>query len=214
MQGVEMPKELRVGELVALASSYYANPLEVDETLRRAGIVQLANRPYGKLSGGQKRQAQFAVAICGRPKVLFLDEPTVGLDIHAREALWKSIRALLADGCSIVLTTHYLEEAEALADRVVVLAKGRVIATGSVDDMRALVVRRQISCESSLTADEVRGWPGVVEVSQDATKLQITATDAEDVVRRLLASDTRLARLEVRQAGLNEAFNELTREAA
>ena len=88
------------------------------------------------------------MAICGRPRVLFLDEPTVGLDVQAREALWASVRALLADGCSIVLTTHYLEEAEALATRVAVLAKGRVIASGSVDDMRALVARRQISCES------------------------------------------------------------------
>jgi len=214
MQDVEMPKELRARELVALASSYYTHPLEVDETLRRAGIAQFADRPYGKLSGGQKRQTQFAIAICGRPKVLFLDEPTVGLDIQAREALWNSIRALLADGCSIVLTTHYLEEAEALADRVAVVAKGRVIAAGSVDDMRALVARRRISCESSLTADEVRAWPGVVEASHDAAKLQITATDAEGVVRRLLANDTTLTRLEVRQAGLNEAFAELTREAA
>ena len=147
-------------------------------------------------------------------KVLFLDEPTVGLDIQAREALWKSIRALLADGCSIVLTTHYLEEAEALADRVAVISKGRVIASGSVDDMRSLVARRQISCESSLTVDDVRSWPGVVEVSHDASKLSITVTDAEGVVRRLLASDAKLTRLEVRQAGLNEAFTELTREAA
>ncbi|HYJ42014.1 MAG TPA: ATP-binding cassette domain-containing protein [Steroidobacteraceae bacterium] len=214
MQDVEMPKELRVRELVDLASSYYSDPFEVDETLRRAGITQFADRPYGKLSGGQKRQAQFAVAICGRPKVLFLDEPTVGLDIQARETMWRSIRALLADGCSIVLTTHYLEEAEALADRVAVVTKGRVIASGSVDDMRSLVARRQISCESSLTADEVRGWPGVVDASRDSSKLQITATDAEGVVRRLLASDATLTRLEVRQAGLNEAFNELTREAA
>jgi ABC-type multidrug transport system ATPase subunit len=214
MQDVEMPKELRARELVALASSYYSNPLEVEETLRRAGISQFADRPYGKLSGGQKRQTQFAVAICGRPKVLFLDEPTVGLDLQARLALWKSIRTLLADGCSIVLTTHYLEEAEALADRVAVVHKGRVIASGSVDDMRALVARRQISCESTLTAEEVRGWPGVVDVSHDDAKLQITATDAEGVVRRLLASDAKLARLDVRQAGLNEAFAELTREAA
>jgi len=214
MQDVEMPKELRPRELVALASSYYSNPLEVDETLRRAGILPFADRPYGKLSGGQKRQAQFAVAICGRPKVLFLDEPTVGLDIQARAAMWTSIRALLADGCSIVLTTHYLEEAEALADRVAVVAKGRVIASGSVDDMRALVACRQISCESSLTAEEVRSWPAVVEVALEDQKLRITTTDAEGVVRRLLASDSRLARLEVRQAGLNEAFNELTREAA
>jgi ABC-type multidrug transport system ATPase subunit/peptidoglycan/LPS O-acetylase OafA/YrhL len=214
MQDVEMPKELRPRELVALASSYYSNPLEVDETLRRAGITQFADRQYGKLSGGQKRQAQFAVAICGQPKVLFLDEPTVGLDIQARLAMWKSIRALLADGCSIVLTTHYLEEAEALADRVAVVSKGRVIASGSVDDMRALVARRQISCESSLTAEEVRSWPGVVDVAVEDQKLRITATDAEGVVRRLLASDATLARLDVRQAGLNEAFNELTREAA
>jgi ABC-type multidrug transport system ATPase subunit len=214
MQDVEMPKELRARELVALASSYYSNPLEVEETLRRAGILQFADRPYGKLSGGQKRQAQFAVAICGRPRVLFLDEPTVGLDVQARQALWTSIRALLADGCSIVLTTHYLEEAEALADRVAVIHKGRVIASGSVDDMRALVARRQITCESTLTADEVRGWPGVVDVSHVEARLQITATDAEGVVRRLLASDAKLARLDVRQAGLNEAFTELTREAA
>jgi len=182
--------------------------------IKRLSLESIANRPYGKLSGGQKRQVQFAVAICGRPKILFLDEPTVGLDIKAREALWKSVRSLLANGCSIVLTTHYLEEAEALADRVAVVSKGRVIASGSVDDMRALVARRQISCESSLTADDVRGWPGVVDATNEEMKLRITATDAESVVRRLLASDAKLARLEVRQAGLNEAFNELTREAA
>ena len=115
MQDVELAKELRVRELVALASSYYPDPMSVDETLQRTGITEIANRSYGKLSGGQKRQVQFAVAICGRPRLLFLDEPTVGLDVQAREALWTSIRALLADGCSIVLTTHYLEEAEALA---------------------------------------------------------------------------------------------------
>jgi ABC-type multidrug transport system ATPase subunit/peptidoglycan/LPS O-acetylase OafA/YrhL len=214
MQDVELPKELKVRELITLAASYYERPLEVDETLRRAGIEPLADRAYGKLSGGQKRQAQFAVAICGRPRVLFLDEPTVGLDVQAREALWASVRRLLADGCSIVLTTHYLEEAEALADRIVVISKGSVIASGSVDDMRALVARRQISCESQLSARDIAGWPGVVEAQRREEKLHITATDAEGVVRRLLAADSCLSRLEVRQAGLNEAFNELTKEAA
>jgi ABC-type multidrug transport system ATPase subunit/peptidoglycan/LPS O-acetylase OafA/YrhL len=214
MQDVELPKELRARELVALATSYYANPLSVEEALERAGITQIADRPYGKLSGGQKRQVQFAVAICGRPKILFLDEPTVGLDIKARESLWSSIRNLLSDGCSVVLTTHYLEEAEALADRVVVVSKGRVIASGTVDEMRALVACRQISCETSLSEDEVRAWPGVVGATREESKLRITATDAEAVVRRLLAGDAKLARLDVRQAGLNEAFNELTREAA
>jgi ABC-type multidrug transport system ATPase subunit/peptidoglycan/LPS O-acetylase OafA/YrhL len=214
MQDVEMPKELKVRELVRLAASYYDDPMGVDETLKRAGIESLANRAYGKLSGGQKRQAQFAVAICGRPKVLFLDEPTVGLDVQAREALWTSVRRMLADGCSVVLTTHYLEEAEALADRIAVVTKGRVIASGTVDDMRALVSRRQINCESQISVDEIRTWPGVVEAQRTQERLSITVTDAEGVVRRLLAADTTLGRLEVRQAGLNEAFNELTREAA
>ena len=113
-----------------------------------------------------------------------------------------------------MLTTHYLEEAEALANRVVVINRGQVIASGSVDDMRALVARRQISCETSLAAEEVRTWPGVIDATRDEAKLRITTTDAEGVVRRLLASDANLARLEVKQAGLNEAFNELTREAA
>ena len=126
MQDVELANELRVREQVALAASYYPAPMPVDEALSLAGIQPAtARRPYGKLSGGQKRQAQFAVAICGRPRLLFLDEPTVGLDVRAREALWSTVRSLLADGCSIVLTTHYLEEAEALATRVAVLAGGR-----------------------------------------------------------------------------------------
>jgi ABC-type multidrug transport system ATPase subunit/peptidoglycan/LPS O-acetylase OafA/YrhL len=214
MQNVELPKELKVRELVRLAACYYDDPMSVEETLRRAGIEHLAQRAYGKLSGGQKRQAQFAVAICGRPQVLFLDEPTVGLDVQAREALWTSVRRLLADGCSVVLTTHYLEEAEALADRITVVTKGRVVASGSVDDMRALVARRQISCESQIPLAEVRAWPGVVDAQRTQDRLHITATDAEGVVRRLLATDPTLKRLEVRQAGLNEAFNELTREAA
>jgi ABC-type multidrug transport system ATPase subunit/peptidoglycan/LPS O-acetylase OafA/YrhL len=214
MQEVELYKELKVRELVALASSYYRDPMPLEETLQRAGITALADKPYGKLSGGQKRQAQFAVAICGRPRVLFLDEPTVGLDVQAREVLWLNVRILLAEGCSIVLTTHYLEEAEALATRVAVLARGRVIASGSVDEMRALVARRQVSCESALDAEAVKSWPGVLEARRNGARLHLVATDAEAVVRRLLSEDPALRRLEVREAGLNEAFNELTREAA
>ncbi len=214
MQDVELPKELTPRELVRLASSYYADPLDLDECLRRAGVTGFADRAYGKLSGGQKRLAQFAVAICGRPRVLFLDEPSVGLDVQAREALWTSIRGLLATGCSIVLTTHYLEEAEALADRVAVVARGRLVASGSVDEMRTLVARRRISCETRLGEAEVAGWPGVQEVRRERDRLHLTAVDAERVVRRLLAEDPALSRLEVREAGLGEAFNTLTKEAA
>ncbi len=214
LQEVTLPVTVRVREHVELAASYYPDPLSADEAMAVTGTTALARRKYGALSAGQKRQVQLTIAICGRPRLLFLDEPTVGLDVQAREAMWSAMRALVAAGSSIVLTTHYLEEVEALADRVVVLAHGRVIASGSVDEIRAVVSRKRITCSSRLTADEVRSWPDVVEATADARRMQITATDAEAVVRRLLATDGALRNLEVRQAGLNEAFTELTKEAA
>ena len=139
----------------------------------------------------------------------------MGLDIQAREALWTSIRALLADGCSIVLTTHYLEEAEALANRVAVITKGRVIASGSVDDMRALVARRQISCESQhLRSTRSAPGPAWSTRSGRSERLQHHRHRRRRRGAPAAAADTDAGRLEVRQAGLNEAFNELTREAA
>jgi ABC-type multidrug transport system ATPase subunit len=214
MQDVNLAPDLKVREHIAQTASYYAHPLNVDEALAISGTTPLAGKRYGKLSGGQKRQVQFAVAICGAPKLLFLDEPTVGLDIEAREAMWRAIAKLMAEGSSIVLTTHYLEEAEALADRVAVLAKGKLVATGSVEDMRSLVTRRRISCRSGVDIDEIRGWPGVVEALRDAGNVKVTAFDAESIVRRLLVADPALSHLEVRQASLAEAFTELTKEAA
>jgi ABC-2 type transport system ATP-binding protein len=214
MQDVGLTPELRVRELISLTASYYADPLTVAETLALTRLDAIADRPYAKLSGGQKRQAQFALAICGRPRLLFLDEPTVGLDVEARETMWRTLRALVAQGCSIVLTTHHLEEAEALADRVAVLASGRLIASGTVAEVRSIVSRKQISCTSTLAIDEVRSWPDVVAITRDAGRLRITVVDAEDVVRRLLAADAEMRDLEIRQAGLAEAFTELTKEAA
>ncbi|MBL8112662.1 MAG: acyltransferase family protein, partial [Acidobacteria bacterium] len=134
MQEVALAPMLSAREHVALAASSYRDPLSVEEVISFAGISSLEGKRYGKLSGGQKRQVQFATAICGRPRLLFLDEPTVGLDLEAREAMWRNIRRLREEGCAIVLTTHHLEEAEALADRVLVLARGRVLAEGSVDE--------------------------------------------------------------------------------
>jgi ABC-type multidrug transport system ATPase subunit len=214
MQDVEMAPGMRVRELIDQTASYYRDPLTVEETLTLTQTTKLAGSVYNKLSGGQKRQAQFAIAVCGRPELLFLDEPTAGLDIHARGAMWKAIRRLLKQGCSIVLTTHYLEEAEELADRVAVLAKGQVIATGSVDEVRSLVARTSITCRSQLSVDLLRSWSGVVEASREQDRLRLIAIDAEPVVRRLLEADQQLTHLEVRQAGLAEAFTELTKEAA
>jgi len=214
MQDVTLPNGMKVRELIEQTASYYANPMSVSDALSIARITELAGRYYDKLSGGQKRQVQFALAICGRPEVLFLDEPSVGMDVAAREHLWTAIRQLRDAGCSILLTTHYLEEAEMLADRVIVLAKGRVVASGSVAEVRSLVSRRQIRCDSALPANELAHWPGVVTVSRADQRLTILATDAETVLRRLLASDHRVANIEVQQAGLAEAFVELTKEAA
>jgi ABC-2 type transport system ATP-binding protein len=214
MQEVALVPELRVAEHIDLVASYYPDPMTPDAVLEMTNSAALRDRPYGKLSGGQKRQAQFALALCGRPKLLFLDEPTVGLDIQARETMWATLRELVDNGSSIVLTTHYLEEAEALADRVAVLAKGRTIASGTVSEMRALVVRTRISCCTTLAVEQVATWPGVGSVRRDQHRVYITATNAEAVVKRLLASDEDLQELEVRRPGLAEAFTELTQEAA
>jgi ABC-2 type transport system ATP-binding protein len=214
MQEVFLAPELRVREQIDLVASYYAAPMPPDAAMELTNITSLADRPYGKLSGGQKRQAQFAMAIVGRPQLLFLDEPTVGLDVQARELMWVTLRRLIKSGVSIVLTTHYLEEAEALADRVAVLAKGRVIASGTVNEMRGLVARKQVSCSSNLDLELVRAWPDVEGVSRAGLSLHITTGDAESVVRCLMAADPDLQELEVRRAGLAEAFTELTQEVA
>jgi ABC-2 type transport system ATP-binding protein len=214
LQEVTLTPELRVRELIEVTAHYYPTPFSVDDVLQMTRTTALAARPYGKLSGGQKRLVQFAMAVCGRPKLLFLDEPTVGLDIQAREAMWTTLRSLVSEGCSIVLTTHYLEEAEALADRVAVLAKGRVVAVGSVKDVRALVARKRIACVSALPPEQIRHWPNVTEVSVRRQRLYITVTDAEAVARQLLNTDATIGELEISSAGLAEAFTELTQEAA
>ena len=214
MQEVTLAQDFRVRELIDLTSTYYPDPMPMHEVLDLTQTTELAMRPYGKLSGGQKRLSQFAMAICGRPQLLFLDEPTVGLDVKARERMWFTLRELVRRGTSIVLTTHYLEEAEALADRVVVLAKGRVVASGTVGEIRAVVARKKVSCITALEPQDVREWDGVEAVCKDRQRLELTVTDAEKIVYQLLVTDTGLAELEVTRAGLAEAFNELTQETA
>ena len=213
LQSAELPATLRVGELLRLTASYYPTPRTLAETAELAGVSDLLKRPYAKLSGGQQRRVQFALALCGRPELLFLDEPTVGMDIEARQKLWAAIRQLIVEGCSVLLTTHYLEEAEALANRVCVMAHGRMIHEGTVDELRARVAQKRIRCLSALPIDIVRSWLEVSEVHRDGERLLISTAEAETVVRRLLDADRHLRELEVHRAGLAEAFTELTRDA-
>ena len=214
LQSATLPPTLRVGELLRLTMSYYPSPRPLDECAELAGIGDLLRRTYAKLSGGQQRRVQFAMALCGKPELLFLDEPTVGMDIEARQKLWTAIRRLVAEGCAVVLTTHYLEEAEALAQRVVVLAKGRVLSDGSVDALRSRVALTRIRCLTDLDEVALARWTHVVSVERDGGRLHIRTDAPEGVLRRLLDADPLLAELEVMRAGLAEAFTELTRESS
>ena len=210
LQDASLPPTLKVGELLRLTASYYPSPRSVAASAELAGIADLLQRPYARLSGGQQRRVQFALALCGRPKLLFLDEPTVGMDIQSRQKLWSAIRALVADGCAVVLTTHYLEEAEALATRVCVMAHGRIISQGSVDALRARVALKRVRCRTALPLATVAAWTEVAEARIEGDRMWMSTARAEDLLRRLLAADPALGALEVQAAGLAEAFTELT----
>jgi len=214
MQGATLPDTLRVRELLRLTASYYPQPRPLEELATLTGIGALLPRLYGKLSAGQQRRVQFALAICGNPELLFLDEPTTGLDVEARQSLWSVVRSLVRDGCAVLLTTHYLEEAEALADRVAVLIRGRIATAGTLDAIRSQCMRRRIRCVSVLSAEQIGRWPHVSEATRRDGRLQLVVDVAEPVVRRLLAEDAALSNLEVSAAGLAEAFVQITREAA
>jgi ABC-2 type transport system ATP-binding protein len=210
MQEVALSPVMRPREFLRQVTSYYPTPYDVTAVIKRLSLESVADRPFKDLSGGQKRQVQFGMAICGRPELLFLDEPSVGLDVNAREKLWQVLRDLVHEGCSIVLTTHYLEEAEALADRVAVVAHGRLVAGGTVDEIRAHVSRKSVLCKSTLEAEVIRAWPEVVQLTSESGRQQIVTHEAEAVLRRLLNADANVCDIEVRRAGLAEAFTELT----
>jgi ABC-2 type transport system ATP-binding protein len=214
MQDVALAPELKVAEHIMLVASYYSSRSPVREVLAATRTDSLAGRAYGTLSGGQKRLVQFAVALCGRPELLILDEPTVGLDVETRVAVWETVRRLRDAGTAIVLTTHYLEEAEALADRVAVLVKGRLVACGTVDEIRRVVDRKRVICTTRLAAADLEQWPGVESVTHQDGRMHLRVRSAEQTVRQLLAADPHVCDLEVLRAGLAEAFTELTQEVA
>lgn len=211
LQHAGIPPTNTVRELLDLTCSYYPQPLGVMESAQTAGIEDLLDRRYAALSGGQQRRVQFAMAICGRPKMVFLDEPTTGLDIDARQALWRAIRHLVEMGASVLLTTHYLEEAEALANRIVVVDHGRVLAEGTPREISARVARTRIRCMSTISPVTVATWPGVESATREGARLQVVCDTPEPVVRLLLGADAELSGLEVTATGLAEAFMALTK---
>jgi len=212
LQVGRVPETLRVREHIDLFSSYYPKPMPPAEVLAAVGLEKLGDRKFGDLSGGQRQRVLFALAICGDPDLLFLDEPTVGLDVEARRMLWDEIRRMVERGKTVLLTTHYLQEADALADRVAVINQGEIIAQGTPSEIKAKTAGKRIRCITSLDLNILRKIPGVTEVKEDREAVEIHAIQAEPVVRELLARDPKLAGLEVTSAGLEEAFLALTQD--
>jgi len=214
LQVARVPEVLTVREHVHLFSSYYDTPVPVDDTLAQAGVTAFANTRFGRLSGGQRQRALFALAICGRPDVLVLDEPTVGLDIDARQAFWTNVRAFIDRGCSVLLTTHYLEEADAVASRVVILHEGRILADGSPRAIKRHIGAKRIRCTTAIDPDRLRAIYGVRDVLVEGPTVSILTDHPEQVAREILSRDPHLGNLEIGGVRLEEAFLTLTRAAA
>ncbi len=213
LQVGRVPETLRVREHIDLFSSYYQKPMPAVQVLASAGLEQLRDRKFGDLSGGQRQRVLFALALCGDPDLLFLDEPTVGMDVEARRLLWDEIRQLVRRGKTVLLTTHYLQEADALADRVAVINKGEIIAEGTPAEIKAKTAGKKIRCITQLPLSTVRELAGVNEAKEDREAMEIHAAEAEPVVRALLSLDATLSGLEVTSAGLEDAFLALTQES-
>lgn len=209
LQETGLPATLTVREQVDLFRGYYRQPRPLEEALQLAGLEGLENRRCGALSGGQQRRVQFAIAIAGRPDFLVLDEPTTGMDIDARRALWSAVRAEIARGASVLLTTHHLDEAEALSDRIVVIDHGRVIADGTPEAIKSQVAAVAIRCRTRLTDAELAGLARVTSVSRDGGRVTLLTTSAPASLRELLARDETIDDLTVAGASLEDAVTRL-----
>jgi len=211
LQESGVPQLLKVTELVELFRSYYPKPLPTRQVVHLAGLEQKADTTVKDLSGGQTQRLYFALAICGDPEILFLDEPTVGMDVEGRRTFLDAIRDFAAKGKTILLTTHYLEEADELAQRVLVIDKGALIADGSPEEIKSRVSGSKISFTSSapLDAATLSGLP----VSSSAVadhRVTLMTSDPQAVLRELFRRQVDLSNLEVRGADLEEAFLSLT----
>jgi ABC-2 type transport system ATP-binding protein len=218
-QETGLPATLTVGEVVDLVGGHYPDPMSRAEVLGRFGMEDLVKRQTGGLSGGQKRRLAVALALVGRPRLVLLDEPTTGLDVEARHILWQALRDYHADGATVVLTSHYLEEVEALAERVVVVGGGRILADDTLQAVIGLVGLRRVML--TLPAGSVLD-PGTLPGAHTAhaedhaggRRWTVLAEDADAFVRALVRTDAPFTDLELRGASLEEAFLALTERGA
>jgi ABC-2 type transport system ATP-binding protein len=209
--GGQIVRDLSVRELLTMMASLYPDPLDVDEVLDLVGIRDLEHRRTHKLSGGETQRARFAVALISDPEILVLDEPTVAMDVEGRRGFWEAMRAFAARGRTVLFATHYLEEADAYADRVILMAHGRVVADGPTNEIRARVGMRTIRATFA-ERDERRltALPGVSSAQRHGAAVTLRCTDSDVAIRALLAHYPDARDIEISSAGLEEAFLELT----
>jgi len=204
-------RDLTVRELVTMMASLYPSPMDVEETLVLAGIEDVADQRTNKLSGGETQRVRAAVALVSDPELLVLDEPTVAMDVEGRLAFWTTMRTFAARGKTILFATHYLDEADAYADRAVLMARGRVVADGPTTEIKAMVGSRTIRAtlpDADLTA--LGQLPGVVTSDRHGDAVILSCTDSDVAIRALLEQYADARDIEISGAGLEQAFLQLT----
>jgi ABC-2 type transport system ATP-binding protein len=211
LQTGELIRDLSVGELVRMMASLYPTPLEVEEALALSGITEISDQRTQKLSGGQTQRVRLAIALVSNPQLLVLDEPTVALDVEGRQSFWSTMRAFAARGKTVVFATHYLEEADAYADRAVLMAHGTIVADGPTNEIRAMVGTRTIRATlPGVDVDAVAGLAGVSSVERRGEALILQCSDSDAAIRALLAAHPSARDIEIAAAGLEQAFLALT----
>ena len=204
-------RDLNVRELIAMMAALYPDPLGVDEVLALTGIEDLAGRRAHKLSGGQTQRVRFALALVSDPDLLVLDEPTVAMDVEGRHAFWTTMRSYTTSGKTVVFATHYLEEADAYADRIVLMARGEIVADGPATEIKATVGTRTIrATQPGAELGELGRLPGVIRAEHRGEAVLLTCADSDTAIRALLSAFPEARDIEISGAGLEQAFLQLT----
>ncbi|WP_274648708.1 ABC transporter ATP-binding protein [Paenibacillus humicola] len=215
LQEVSVIDNLKVSETIRLFRSFYDNPMPLEQLLRISGLEDEKDKIASSLSGGQQRRLGFALAAAGDPEVLFLDEPTVGMDVTSRQLFWDTVRAMATRGRTIILTTHYLEEADSIADRVVVINNGRLVADGTPSQIKAETTGRIISftAGATLTTEKLHSVPGVRDVEWNGRRVKLYSGDTDRLIAELIGRRVEMKDIEIQSGGLEEAFQSLVGSA-
>jgi ABC-2 type transport system ATP-binding protein len=213
LQTGQLIRDLSVRELVAMMAGLYPNPMDVAQTLELAGLAAISGQRTQKLSGGQTQRVRFAVAIVCNPDLLILDEPTVALDVEGRREFWSVMREFASQGKTVVFATHYLEEADANADRAILMAHGRIVADGPTTEIKARVGRRTLSATlPGIDPAALAELPGVASAERRGDAVILSCSDSDQTIRILLDRYPQAKDVEIVGAGLEAAFLELTGE--